>query len=92
MVRLYARSTSTSCFAVCEAFLASTTAVQCATAVVLLPPQVLLDFDGHTTSGTKYNSMFFSGQSFDTPAYDIDGNTSAYLMALVQQQQHNVAS
>jgi hypothetical protein len=72
-------------------FFASTTAVHCATAVVLLPPQVLLDFDGHTTSGTKYNSMFFSGQPFDTPAYDIDGNTSAYLVALVQQQ-HDVAS
>jgi hypothetical protein len=26
--------------------------------LLLLLPQVLLDFDGHTTNGTKYNSMF----------------------------------
>jgi hypothetical protein len=44
--------------------------------LLLLLPQILLDFDGHTTEGTKYNTQFFAGLPFDTPAYDVDGNTS----------------
>ncbi len=39
---------------------------------------IYLDFDGHTTSGTTWNSAFNGGQAFTTPAYDFDGNTGSF--------------
>jgi hypothetical protein len=43
---------------------------------LLLLLQILLDFDGHITKGSKYNSNYFGGLPFDSPAYDVDGNSS----------------
>lgn len=34
---------------------------------------IYLDFDGHTTSGTPWNSNFNGGSNFTTPAYNPDG-------------------
>lgn len=39
---------------------------------------IYLDFDGHVTSGTSWNSSFNGGADFATPAYDIDGNATAF--------------
>ncbi|MEX2216674.1 MAG: Calx-beta domain-containing protein [Phycisphaeraceae bacterium] len=39
---------------------------------------IYLDFDGHTTSGTSWNSAFTGGAAFTTAAYDFDGNTSSF--------------
>jgi hypothetical protein len=44
--------------------------------LLLLLLQIMLDFNGHTTNGTKWNTGYFNGLPFDSPAYDIDGNTS----------------
>jgi hypothetical protein len=40
---------------------------------------ILLDFDGHTTSGTIWNTVFNDGLDFTTPAYDPSGNGPAFL-------------
>jgi uncharacterized repeat protein (TIGR02543 family) len=40
--------------------------------------KIYLDFNGHTTSGTIWNSSFNNGNSFTTPPYDIDGNTANF--------------
>jgi PKD repeat protein len=37
-----------------------------------------LDFDGHVTSGTSWNTSFNAGADFATPPYDIDGNTASF--------------
>lgn len=37
---------------------------------------IYLDFDGHLTSGTAWNSG--SGSDIETPAFDIDGNPNAF--------------
>ncbi|MCA9030578.1 MAG: hypothetical protein KDA66_07200 [Planctomycetaceae bacterium] len=34
---------------------------------------IYLDFDGHTTSGTTWNTSFNGGNAFTTPAYNPDG-------------------
>ncbi|MCA9174600.1 MAG: hypothetical protein KDB14_08940 [Planctomycetales bacterium] len=39
---------------------------------------VYLDFDGHVTSGTIWNTNFNNGADFTTPAYDTDGNASVF--------------
>lgn len=39
---------------------------------------IYLDFNGHTTSGTSWNSSYNGGSAFSTPPYDIDGNTGAF--------------
>lgn len=39
---------------------------------------IFLDFDGHTTSGTSWNSSFTGGADFTTPAFDLDGNPAAF--------------
>ncbi len=39
---------------------------------------IYLDFDGHVTSGTSWNSSFTGGAAIDTPAYDFDGNTASF--------------
>ncbi len=40
--------------------------------------KIYLDFDGHVTSGTSWNSAFTGGASIVTPAYDFNGNTSSF--------------
>jgi hypothetical protein len=35
---------------------------------------IYLDFDGHTTTGTAWNSNFTGGASFTTPPYDTEGD------------------
>ena len=39
---------------------------------------IYLDFDGHTTSGTSWNSSYNGGSSFVSPAYDRDGNPYSF--------------
>lgn len=39
---------------------------------------IYLDFDGHVTSGTAWNSSFTGGATIVTPAYDTDGNRGAF--------------
>ncbi len=42
--------------------------------------KIYLDFDGHITTGTKWNREYqqsVSG-SFTTPAFDLDGNPAAF--------------
>jgi hypothetical protein len=48
---------------------------------------VYLDFDGHVTSGTLWNSNFTGGANFTTPAYDFDGNTSSFSNAELESIQ-----
>jgi hypothetical protein len=40
--------------------------------------KLLLDFNGHTTSGTDWNTLFNSGAAFTTPAYSTDADTSTF--------------
>jgi PKD repeat protein len=42
---------------------------------------IYLDFNGHTTSGTSWNTAYEAGASFGTPAYDIDGNAGSFSSA-----------
>ncbi|MGK7889784.1 MAG: CARDB domain-containing protein, partial [Leptolyngbyaceae cyanobacterium] len=42
---------------------------------------IYLDFDGHTTEGTRWNWRYNRGQSFETPAYDTDGDSSSFSLA-----------
>lgn len=39
---------------------------------------IYLDFTGHTTSGTYWNSSFNSGDDIYTPPYDFDGDNSYF--------------
>lgn len=39
---------------------------------------IYLDFNGHTTSGTQWNTSYTAGAAFTTPAYDTDGNKTAF--------------
>jgi hypothetical protein len=48
---------------------------------------IFLDFDGHVTSGTAWNTNFTSGQAFTTTAFDFDGNTSAFSNAELERIQ-----
>ncbi|NJL83769.1 MAG: hypothetical protein HC890_14080 [Chloroflexaceae bacterium] len=49
--------------------------------------KIYLDFSGHTTVGTTWNSAYNGGQSFTTPAYDTDGNTSSFSSTELQRIQ-----
>ena len=49
---------------------------------------IYLDFTGHVTSGTIWNTNFNGGQDFVTPAYDFDGNTSSFSDAELQRIQY----
>ncbi len=49
---------------------------------------IYLDFTGHTTSGTSWNSSFTGGASFSTPPYDIDGNTASFSVAELDRIQY----
>lgn len=55
---------------------------------------IYLDFTGHTTSGTAWNTNFTGGASIVTPAYDTDGNPAAFSdaeLANIQQIWKRVA-
>ena len=55
---------------------------------------IYLDFDGHTTTGTSWNTSTM-GSSFYSPAYDIDGNPSVFSateLSNIQQIWQRVAS
>ena len=39
---------------------------------------IYLDFDGHVTRNTSWNSAFTGGADIVTPAYDTDGNPSSF--------------
>lgn len=39
---------------------------------------IYLDFNGHTTSNTSWNSSYTGGASFTSPSYDTDGNTASF--------------
>jgi PKD repeat protein len=39
---------------------------------------IYLDFTGHTTAGTQWNTGYTAGAAFTTPAYDTDGNQTAF--------------
>ncbi len=39
---------------------------------------IFLDFDGHVTRGTSWNSGFTSGADIVSPAFDTDGNAAAF--------------
>lgn len=40
--------------------------------------KIFLDFNGHTTSGTSWNTSYNGGSSFTTPPYDQDGNPANF--------------
>ena len=39
---------------------------------------IFLDFDGHITSGTHWNSEFTNGATIHSPPYDTDNNSSSF--------------
>jgi hypothetical protein len=39
---------------------------------------IYLDFNGHVTSGTTWNTSYTGGSNIVTPAYDLDGNALAF--------------
>ncbi len=49
---------------------------------------IYLDFDGHVTSGTSWNTSFNGGQDIVTPAYDLDGNKASFSDAELQRIQY----
>lgn len=48
---------------------------------------IYLDFDGHITTGTHWNTSYNGGQDIVTPAYDTDGNTASFSDAELQNIQ-----
>ncbi|HEY9873928.1 MAG TPA: hypothetical protein V6D12_10855, partial [Candidatus Obscuribacterales bacterium] len=46
---------------------------------------IYLDFNGHTTSGTFWNSSFTGGANIVTPAFDFDGNTASFSNAELER-------
>jgi serralysin len=40
--------------------------------------KIFLDFNGHTTSGTDWNSFYNGGANIVTPAYSIDADTTTF--------------
>lgn len=49
---------------------------------------IYLDFNGHVTSGTSWNTSFEGGQDIVTPAFDLDGNTASFSDAELQRIQY----
>ncbi|MFN5516540.1 MAG: Calx-beta domain-containing protein, partial [Cyanobacteriota bacterium] len=47
---------------------------------------IYLDFDGHLTEGTSWNS-YFNNPSIVSPAYDIDGNAASFSSAELERIQ-----
>jgi hypothetical protein len=48
---------------------------------------IYLDFDGHITSGTSWNSQFTAGANIITLAFDFDGNTASFSNAELERIQ-----
>jgi len=46
---------------------------------------IYLDFNGHTTSGTPWNSNYSGGADIVTPAYDFDGNIASFSTSELQR-------
>ncbi len=40
--------------------------------------RIYLDFDGNVTTGTYWNSSYAGGQNIVSPAFDLDGNSTAF--------------
>jgi hypothetical protein len=56
--------------------------------------KIYLDFNGHTTTNTSWNSWIAPGKNIITPAYDSDGNTSSFSsteLSAIQQIWQRVA-
>jgi PKD repeat protein len=49
---------------------------------------IYLDFNGHITSGTYWNSGFRGGAEIITPPYDIDGDTSSFSATELERIQY----
>ncbi|WP_017294026.1 S8 family serine peptidase [Geminocystis herdmanii] len=49
---------------------------------------IYLDFTGHTTSGTYWNTYFAGGANITTPAFDIDGNPNSFSNAELERIQY----
>ncbi|MBD2500129.1 bluetail domain-containing putative surface protein [Anabaena azotica] len=49
---------------------------------------IYLDFNGHTTSGTAWNTNFTGGANIVTSAFDFDGNTSSFSSAELERIQY----
>ncbi len=49
---------------------------------------IYLDFDGHVTSGTIWNSNFTGNADIVTPAFDTDGNAAAFSDAELERIQY----
>jgi hypothetical protein len=52
------------------------------------PRTILLDFTGHTTSGSAWNAAVTGGKPIVTPAYDVDGNPGSFS----EQELSNIVS
>lgn len=48
---------------------------------------IFLDFDGHVTSGTIWNTNYNSSQDIVTPAFDFDGDATSFSSAELQRIQ-----
>ena len=49
---------------------------------------VYLDFDGHVTAGTPWNTSYNGGADFVTPAYDYDGNVGSFSSGELERIQY----
>jgi Ca2+-binding RTX toxin-like protein len=49
---------------------------------------IYLDFNGHTTSGTSWNTYFTNGANIVTSAFDFDGNTASFSTAELERIQY----
>ncbi|MFN6538729.1 MAG: Calx-beta domain-containing protein [Nostoc sp. EkiNYC01] len=49
---------------------------------------IYLDFDGHTTSGTYWNTSYSGGADIFTSAFDFDGNTASFSSAELETIQY----
>ncbi|WP_083468781.1 Calx-beta domain-containing protein [Nostoc piscinale] len=49
---------------------------------------IYLDFNGHTTSGTYWNTDYQGGANIVTPAFDFDGNTASFSSAELERIQY----
>ena len=49
---------------------------------------IYLDFDGHTTSGTAWNSAYNGGEDIVTPPFDLNGEVSDFTDQELERIQH----
>jgi PKD repeat protein len=50
--------------------------------------KLLLDFNGHVTSGTSWNTAYAGGRDIVTPAFDFDGNPASFSTAELDRIQY----